>query len=1511
MADIAELGLRADSRELKQATTDLDRLGRAAGRTETSTERMERAWSIARKTMLAVTAAVTASTVALVKMTQAAAKEADEFAKMSQSVGVSVESLSQLKHAAELSGTSMSALGRSLALLSRRASDAQHGLAEASRSFEDLGVSVEGTDGKLKNTEQLMLELADVFARMEDGPKKTALAMEVFGRSGAALIPMLNQGSAGIREMMDEAEQLGATFSGDTARAAEQYNDNLTRLSAAMTGLRNEMFQRLIPILVDITESMVRSAKEGNGLIAFARGAITAIEGLARALIFLAKHLDTILVTLGTFVGVKGLTAIIALAPGVVGGVTAMAAAFGRLAVSVSLALGPAGWIALAAGAMYAFVKAQDDGTASSDTLRRALVTLQQAKEGDIEGSLMAARAARDEAKARLDTARAALAEVAALAERAAQMRAGGGLREGGFDAGTYVAAIEAAERARVLGVEIATLDETIEQSNAVIAEGEARFDAYKNRMADTERTVRMTAEELKKQQDAADAAAKALKDYFDRLERISKAGLEFTTRMRNMAAQLAGPLAVALDKHNRALEEIHMLHQMGAISSEVAAEAIRLFGQELDNTVDELDKNGEKAKWLQSILEDFENTGMRGLIREIERVGEALEEAFDNPEMYEALQAYLVRLQEQMGSMRTEGLEKMVGASQQVLSSMQSMAKEGSNAYKAMEVASRALNVVLAIGAVMNQGKGDPYTAFARMAAMAAAVAGLVGSIGSFGGGFTNTAEQRQQTQGTGTVLGDAEAKSDSLARAMDITADATSKLVGINTGMLRALTALQSALSSAGGMLARGAGQSEFSALPAAGRFGGPLSGILDPFNLLGGSSRVTDQGIVIMGGALTDMMENIMVGAFQEVQTRRWRFGSRRTSEEVVPVADELAAQFELVIASIVDTVREGALALGMLPAEVEAALAAFRVEEIRISTMDLSAEEAQAELAAVFSAIFDGLAGDVVPFIAQFQRVGEGLGETLVRVATGVQVTQEAIRRLGFTLDETDPETFAQISEGLIDLMGGIDEFITGMSSFVSRFASEEVQFAIAQDDITRAFAQFGLVVPETRDGMWELMQSLDASTEAGREQIAMLLRLTDAADAYYNGLDRQEQALQRLRDALMDYATMVQSIEEQLATFGMSDFNRNLFSAHTEFRRMVDALNASARAAGLTQARTQDLTRAQELYARRVAQLVAQLIQSGQQLANQLGLTPLSAIEAEIARIQSETTSSMSSIGQAFQDATAQAQSFADALLIGDLSPLGSAERLAEAIRQFNQAQSLAERQRIGEQVLRIGRERFASGEAYARLFDQIQGGLRGFSEPASQAQEIGQEVSGALSALFRERDALIAEQAERDRIFQANQLAQIVADLAQAQGITFAEAFEQLGVLPEELAAILGLDEDGLEEFLSSLEQDAVSTADAVYDSANLIVDALFELPSLIADAIHTAPERLELPTTSESAEGQREANRRLGAIEEAVRDLIDRSSERGVEGNQFAERTANAVETLAFSGGGFSDRTR
>ena len=510
-----------------------------------------------------------------------------------------------------------------------------------------------------------------------------------------------------------------------------------------------------------------------------------------------------------------------------------------------------------------------------------------------------------------------------------------------------------------------------------------------------------------------------------------------------------------------------------------------------------------------------------------LQKLQAANSKAFD-PKILAGYQKALAGMKQQLLGIKLEGAANNVATG---LKSLQSLAKEGSKDYEAMQVAIDAANVAAAIGAILNQGMGDPYTAFARMAAMAVAVATLVGDMASFGDRHPDTAAERQASQGTGSVLGDATAKSDSIAKATDITANATQKLVGINTGMLTALQSLQQALGAAGNQLAQGAGNAQFPGFSSGNVLnnlistfdplgGDPITKALNSF-LFGGSKKVVDQGIVIAGGALQNMINGIVVGAYQTVHTSGGLFTSGKAKDSISSVSDDFNKQFQLVISSIADTVKAGATALGLLPANIQAAMGAFKIAETHISLKGLSAEDQQKAIEAVFSKIFDDLAGAVVPFVGQFQKVGEGLGETLVRVATDVQVMQEAVKQLGISVSAAGPEAFAQASVGLAELMGGVNNLADSMTSFVGKFAPDAHKFKVAQDAITSALGQVGLVLPPTRDAMWALMQTLDASIPGDQKKIAALLQLTDTSDAYYTML---EDANNKLAASAQDLAT---------------------------------------------------------------------------------------------------------------------------------------------------------------------------------------------------------------------------------------------------------------------------------------------------------------------------------------------------------------------------------------------------
>lgn len=209
---------------------------------------------------------VSLSVAGFATMIKSAIDAADQLNKLSQKIGISVEALSTLRFAAQLSDVSLETLQKGIKGLSQNIAEANTGIGDGAQVFEALGVSVKNADGTMKSTEAVLLQVADVFANLEDGAVKTALAVKLFGKSGMDMIPFLNQGAAGISQLTAEAERLGLKLTTETARSAEAFNDNLTALKASSSSLGIALARDFLPELTNITNAMREAANEAGTL---------------------------------------------------------------------------------------------------------------------------------------------------------------------------------------------------------------------------------------------------------------------------------------------------------------------------------------------------------------------------------------------------------------------------------------------------------------------------------------------------------------------------------------------------------------------------------------------------------------------------------------------------------------------------------------------------------------------------------------------------------------------------------------------------------------------------------------------------------------------------------------------------------------------------------------------------------------------------------------------------------------------------------------------------------------------------------------------------------------------------------------------------------------------------------------------------------------------------------------------------------------------------------------------
>ena len=232
------------------------------------------------------------SGVAIGSAIKSAIDYADAIDEAAQKTGVAAEALSRLNYAAKIEGVGLDGLSASLVKLSKTMADAvTTPTSTAATAFRALGIELKNTDGTLRRSDAVFSDVAARFARLEDGSTKTALAVQMFGRSGADLIPLLNYGADGLKRMADESDKFGQTISGKTAAAAGEFNDTLGKIGQIMQGLVNRIAEAALPALQDFA-NLLASPRFAAAATSMATGVVKAMTLIADFITGLMKMLD-------------------------------------------------------------------------------------------------------------------------------------------------------------------------------------------------------------------------------------------------------------------------------------------------------------------------------------------------------------------------------------------------------------------------------------------------------------------------------------------------------------------------------------------------------------------------------------------------------------------------------------------------------------------------------------------------------------------------------------------------------------------------------------------------------------------------------------------------------------------------------------------------------------------------------------------------------------------------------------------------------------------------------------------------------------------------------------------------------------------------------------------------------------------------------------------------------------------------------------------------------------------
>lgn len=468
---------------------------------------------------------------------------------------------------------------------------------------------------------------------------------------------------------------------------------------------------------------------------------------------------------------------------------------------------------------------------------------------------------------------------------------------------------------------------------------------------------------------------------------------------------------------------------------------------------------------------------------------------------------------------------------------------------------------VASATAGIANQASGDPYTAFPRIAAMI----GLMGSVLAmggiaFGGGGSSAASVPPPDESMGTVLGGGVyGQSESItnitdlldsihvseyAELRDINRAVTSMAQGIESAITNIFRSgitdtsgvqLSPAVSGIGlntasnivvGVLTGGLGLIADKLL--GGFLTSSVSSLLGAIGL-GGSSKqyIAGSGFKVAGGTLGSKADgNVGASTYVDVETASKNFwGSASYSHNITTTAldEESSKSIALIYDSFQTTMEEINKGLGT---DLGDSIAGYAVKAINISTAGLTGDEVVKKLNDTFSALGDTMANDVFgETLDQYQKLGEGMLETAVRVITEKAVVLQDLGDIGITVNGD----ILSVSQSLVELSGSLGDFQDSISAYYDKFFSDEEKLARSQDKFLGLFTDLGYTLPTTTQSFRDIVDALDLSTASGQETFTTLM---SSSTAFYEFASAVEESTKSATDSIFSTVnTFISAFDE--------------------------------------------------------------------------------------------------------------------------------------------------------------------------------------------------------------------------------------------------------------------------------------------------------------------------------------------------------------------------------------------
>lgn len=359
---LAELAvkIRADTAEFKAGLDDADKSMQGFVKNN------EKALKTMGVALTAFGAAVVGSLTIAVKSFAGAGTE---LLELSQKTGISVKSLSELKYVGEMCSVSLGDFAIALRGMANFMDTASAGGEATTNILAKMGLSLKDLQGL--SPEQTFMILSNAIASIPDPLLRSALAVDIFGRAGTTLLPILAEGADGIANLRLKAQELGITMSEETALSADALGDAFDTVKASIGGVFNAIGESLAPTLTDLADKLAKviskvtewtdAHPELTKNLLIVAGIIGGGALITGGLILLVAHLVTAYTTLATFITMQLIPRIVLLVTSLWAWVAAQLAAIAASGYGLPIAIALAAGIAILTTGIVLLAKSQTD----------------------------------------------------------------------------------------------------------------------------------------------------------------------------------------------------------------------------------------------------------------------------------------------------------------------------------------------------------------------------------------------------------------------------------------------------------------------------------------------------------------------------------------------------------------------------------------------------------------------------------------------------------------------------------------------------------------------------------------------------------------------------------------------------------------------------------------------------------------------------------------------------------------------------------------------------------------------------------------------------------------------------------------------------------------------------------------------------------------------------------------------------------------------------------------------